>query len=169
MSEDDNNTPRKSEAPAARAIREAIERQDAQAQASVVQANQTLNARAAEDLRSAVVAQAAEEDRKATQSKVILIHIACGLLTIACIVLKVTLLAPWPALGELLLEGALFVWGLAGFKPSEAVLAHVIAKLEPKRLDRMLSLRPPAAGNSLYPPPPTPPLVVRSPKLESPP
>jgi hypothetical protein len=143
---DDDNTPR-SEAPAARAIREAIAKQAAQA-------SQTIDDRAADVLQQSVVAQAAAEDRAATRSKVILLHIACAALTIACIVLKVTLLAPWPSLGELLLEGALFVWGLAGFKPSEAVLAHVIAKLEPKRLDRMLSLRPPAAGNSLYPPPP---------------
>jgi hypothetical protein len=143
---DDDNTPR-SEAPAARAVREALERQNAQA-------SQTLDARAADVLQQSVVEQVAAADRAATRTKVILLHLACGALTIACIVLKVTLLSQWPALGELLLEGALFVWGLAGFKPSEAVLAHVIAKLEPKRLDRMLSLRPPATGNSLYPPPP---------------
>lgn len=144
MAEDDRKM---ADTPAARAIRLAIERQN-------TDAVQTLDERAADVLRSSVVEQTAEEDRRQTRREVIATHIGCAVLTVVSVVLKVTLLSKWPALGELLLEGALFVWGLAGFKPREAVLAHVIAKLEPKRLDRMLSLRPPAAGNSLYPPPP---------------
>jgi Flp pilus assembly protein TadB len=147
----DEPTSKPSDAPAARAIREAIERQRAGEQAQRQQAQQAMDERAATQLRSASIESQAAADRVAAQYKVVLIHIACCVLLILVVVLRYTLLKPWPELGGALISAVLFVWGQAGFKPSAPVLARVIATLEPNKLDRLLSLRPAAAGNSLHP------------------
>lgn len=146
MSDDDDS---KREAPAAQAIRQALERRRADEQ-------QAMDARAADVLRTSVQEQAAAQDLQSVRFKEILLHCAFGALTGGAYTAKVLLPQPWSQLAEMLFEGLLFIWGKAGFKPSTAVLARVIAKLEPKRLDQMLSLRPAEAGNSLYPPPAVP-------------
>lgn len=143
---DDPSKP--SDTPAARAIREAIERQRAAEQDA---AQHAMDSRAATVLRSSLVEQQAAADRESARYKVILIHIACCALLLVAVVLRVTWLKPWPEIGSALISAVLFVWGQAGFKPSTPVLARVIATLEPQKLDQLLSLRPAAAGNSLHP------------------
>jgi hypothetical protein len=132
--------PKPSETSAARAIREAIERQRAAAPSTPPPPATSMDERAATVLRSSLVEQQAAADREAARYKVILIHIGCCALLIGAVVLRVTLLS-----------AVLFVWGQAGFKPSNPVLARVIATLEPQKLDQLLSMRPAAAGNSLHP------------------
>jgi hypothetical protein len=143
--------PKPSETSAARAIREAIERQRAAAPSTPPPPATSMDERAATVLRSSLVEQQAAADREAARYKVILIHIGCCALLIGAVVLRVTLLKPWPELGSTLISAVLFVWGQAGFKPSNPVLARVIATLEPQKLDQLLSMRPAAAGNSLHP------------------
>lgn len=85
--------------------------------------------------------------------KVMLLHLGFLLLLLAAVWLSVTVLKPYPDLGKLVIAGVTFAWGQLGFKPADAVLERVLAKLDPQRLNNMLSVRPPNQGNSLSPPP----------------
>ena len=160
-----DDPPKASDTPAARAIREAIDRQRAAEQDA---AQQAMDNRAATVLRSSLVEQQAAADREAARYKVILIHVACCALLVASVVLRVTLLKPWPELGGALISAVLFVWGQAGFKPSTPVLARVIATLEPQKLDQLLSRRPAAAGNTLSSRPPAAPSPATMREVEIP-
>jgi hypothetical protein len=86
--------------------------------------------------------------------KVLAVHAACLLLMIACVVLKVYALKSYPELGTLLVGGATFLWGKMGFKPSNPVLASIIAQLSPDHLDQLLSQRPPPPSKASSPPAP---------------
>lgn len=125
--------------------------------------NPAMDAKAKAILQNALSEQSVDVQRQLARLRVILIHIGFLFMLGGAVVLKVKVLNTVPPIvlagqsidpGLLLIMAVLWVWGQFGFPGSMQVLALKIAKLEPDKLNQLLSLRPPAAGNALSVAPP---------------
>lgn len=88
-----------------------------------------------------------------------IVHLACLAVAAGCFWLSATVLEPYPQLGHLLVGGALWVWGKAGFAPVQAVVERLLEKLTPEQVGRVLaraSSRPPPPFNDEQPQSPFP-------------
>jgi len=136
------------------------------ARAAGLTPNAAMDAKAADILRTAIQAQTPPADLSAAKLRALAVHAGCFLLLAIALWLKFTVLkaaAPILVLGSnvdpgtFIVMAAVSVWTAYGAPSSTAVLAVKLAKLEPDKLQQMLSLRPPAAGNALsVAPPPLP-------------
>lgn len=81
--------------------------------------------------------------RDPTKAQVTLVHVACVLMIIACILIKIFLTADYPELGSLLVGCATFLWGKLAFLPDASVLQNLFQALKPEDI-RRLSMHPPA-------------------------
>src|ERR1700759_3630854 len=122
------------------------------AKAAGLTPNAVMDAKAADILRTAIAAQTTPSaDLSAAKLRALAGHIVCFLLIGPAIALKFTLLksaAPIMVLGAstdpgtLIVMAAVSVWTAYGAPPSASVLALKGAKLDPDKLNQMLSLRP---------------------------
>lgn len=128
--------------------------------------NASMDERAANILRDALVQGDAAAERGRLRLQVILIHLGCALLYLGALALKYTALKAMPEeVRGAPVQAITLLWGWLGFPGAKAVVARRVASLRPQALNQMLSLRPPAAGNVLTSMPPPPVVNVRSPRL----
>lgn len=79
------------------------------------------------------------------------LHMACLLLCAFFWTLGFTVLKPYPEASIPLISSATWLYGKLMFKPSNPVLDNIIQKLEPARVDLILSQRPPAKDPAVSP------------------
>lgn len=73
------------------------------------------------------------------------IHILCGAMIVGCIALAyLTPLRNEPIAGNIIIGVAAWLYGKLTGKPAEVILNRLIAKMEPQRVEQILSQRPPA-------------------------
>lgn len=81
------------------------------------------------------------------RNQTLLVHALCVLVIVICVgVACLTPMAAYPAAGGLLFGTATWLWGTLTGKPVAPVLNQIIANMEPKRVEQIMSQHPPAGG-----------------------
>jgi hypothetical protein len=80
----------------------------------------------------------------------IMVHAGCIMVICLCFglaeltELRTVLLFGMPVMSRALEVSGFWLWGKLGFKPAEAIIAKIIASMEPAEVIKALSMRPPA-------------------------
>lgn len=81
------------------------------------------------------------------KNQTLLVHAVCIMVICCCVGLSLLpQLAATPLVGHMLIGAATLLYGKLCFKPASPVLNRIIAKLEPERVEMIMSTRPPAGG-----------------------
>lgn len=79
------------------------------------------------------------------------VHAACILVICGCFALaeltslRTALISGQPMFSRALECAAFLLWGKLGFKPAEVILNRLLLQMEPARVERIMSQRPPPA------------------------
>jgi uncharacterized membrane protein YjjB (DUF3815 family) len=80
------------------------------------------------------------------KNQTLLVHALCVLVIAVCFLLAfLTPLRSQPAIGATLVGAAGWLWGKLTGKPVDPILNTIIANMEPKRVEQIMSQHPPAA------------------------
>lgn len=80
----------------------------------------------------------------------IIVHAGCIMVICMCFGLaeltglRTVLLFGMPVMSRALEVSGFWLWGKLGFKPAEAIIAKIIASMDPTAVIKALSMRPPA-------------------------
>lgn len=79
------------------------------------------------------------------------VHGGCVLVIVLCFLVGETALAHEPVLARVVEGLGVWLYGKLGFKPAAPVLERIMQKLDPERVELIMSQRPPAAGSAAPP------------------